>query len=198
MYRDKSLLPQQALRLAALGALMLAPTRYADLAVELRQFSGLVVGPSLDLLGSSIELLRFEGLITASGESASGEPASGESGAGDGAAAILTLTPAGRAAFFTLMDAPLRAPMNDVTRLVILLKLRFVHLLEADAQQEQLEILIDLLEGEAVRHREISARFANTNPFFGHWLAADIANLERRIEVLKRCRAPQAGGHGGH
>lgn len=181
MYRDKSLLPQQAIRLAALGALMLAPQRYADLATELRQFSGLVVGPSLDLLGSSIELLRYEGLIAA------------VDGEGMADNATLDLTDAGRAHFQVLMDAPLRAPMNDVTRLVILLKLRFVHLLDPVAQQEQLEILIDLLEGERARSAEIAERFAGSNPFIHHWMAAEIANLDRRLEVLRRCRRAEPG-----
>ncbi|MEC9167428.1 MAG: hypothetical protein VX596_10055, partial [Pseudomonadota bacterium] len=77
MYRDNSLIPKEAIRMAALGALWRAPMAYGDLAREVRQFAARIVGPSLDLLGTSIELLKFEGLIA------------------DGAAARLVLTAAG-------------------------------------------------------------------------------------------------------
>ena len=53
----------EAIRLAALGSLAGKPQRYAEVAGEVRHFVGRLIGPSLDLLGSSIELLRFEGLI---------------------------------------------------------------------------------------------------------------------------------------
>ena len=65
MYRDNSLIPSEALRLAALGSLWQRPKRYADLATELRHFTGRIVGPSLELLGPSLEVLRLEGLIAA-------------------------------------------------------------------------------------------------------------------------------------
>ena len=63
MYRDNSLIPKEAIRLAALGTLARGPMSYADLSREVRQFAARIVGPSLDLLGTSIELLKFEGLI---------------------------------------------------------------------------------------------------------------------------------------
>ena len=63
MYRDNSLIPKEAIRLAALGALSGGRALYADIASEVRQFAARIIGPSLDLLGSSIELLKFEGLI---------------------------------------------------------------------------------------------------------------------------------------
>jgi hypothetical protein len=45
MYRDKSLLPTQAIRLAVLGSLGRGERRYAELATETRQFTGAIVGP---------------------------------------------------------------------------------------------------------------------------------------------------------
>src|SRR6185312_8429593 len=68
MFKDQTLLPVEAVRLAALGLLAERSRKYADLATEIRSFIGLAVGPSLDLMGSSIELLRYEGLATAQGE----------------------------------------------------------------------------------------------------------------------------------
>src|SRR3546814_5579489 len=63
MYRDNSLVPKEAIRLAALGLLAERDRPYGDLAREVREFAARIVGPSLELLGNSIELLRFEGLI---------------------------------------------------------------------------------------------------------------------------------------
>ena len=40
--------------------------RYADLAAELRHFTSAIAGPSLELMGTSLELLRYEGLAAAS------------------------------------------------------------------------------------------------------------------------------------
>ena len=63
MYRDNSLIPLEAMRIAALGALAERPMRYADVAADVRRFASRIVGPSLDLMGSSVEVLRAEGLI---------------------------------------------------------------------------------------------------------------------------------------
>jgi len=64
MYRDKSLIPTEAIRLIALGTLAGGPAAYADLALGVRHFASRIMGPSLDMLGPSIELLRHEGLAT--------------------------------------------------------------------------------------------------------------------------------------
>ena len=65
MYKDNSLIPSEAVRLAALGLLAKRPRVYADLARDIRHFTARIVGPSLDLLGPSLELLKIEGLIEA-------------------------------------------------------------------------------------------------------------------------------------
>ena len=46
MYRDNTLIPTEAIRLAALGALIEGEQRYADLAREIRNFVGRIAGPS--------------------------------------------------------------------------------------------------------------------------------------------------------
>src|SRR5258708_9949928 len=116
MYREKSLMPTKAIGLAVLGSLGLGARRYGDLATETRHFTAAIVGPSLDLLGTSIELLRFEGLI---------EPIDGQ-GMEDNAE--MRLTAAGTSALHELLIAPLRSPLNDIRRLILALKLRFLHL----------------------------------------------------------------------
>ena len=50
MFRDHSLVPAEAIRLAALGFLAEAPWRYADLSAEIRHLTSRIVGPSPERL----------------------------------------------------------------------------------------------------------------------------------------------------
>ncbi len=120
MYRDRTLLPKEAMRLAVLGTLALDPLSYADLATALRHFISRLVGPSLEFTGSSLELYRLEGLIAAEGGGA-GKP---------GPDTRLALTGAGRAELRALLESGVRSPFDGVARLVLALKMRFLHLLD--------------------------------------------------------------------
>ena len=64
MYQDNTLLPREVIRMAALGTLAGRAVSYAELANEVRHFVSRIAGPSLDLMGTSIELLRYEGLVS--------------------------------------------------------------------------------------------------------------------------------------
>ncbi len=183
MYRDKTLLPTQAIRLAVLGSLGIGERRYAELATETRHFTGALVGPSLDLLGTSIELLRFEGLI---------EPVAGQ-GMADNAA--MRLTDAGRAALHDLLGAPLRSPLNDIGRLILALKLRFLQLLPPADQIAQAEVMIEMAEGEVARLADLQRRAAGEPGRLGAWLALDLAQARDRrawFEALKESLAESA------
>src|SRR3546814_15849634 len=63
VYRDNTLIPSEAVRLLALGMLAGRPMSYAELAREVRHFTGRVMGPSLDLVGAPLEVLKVEGLV---------------------------------------------------------------------------------------------------------------------------------------
>src|SRR5579872_6503825 len=170
MFRDNSLIPAEAIRLAALGFLAEAPRRYGDLAMEIRHFTSRVVGPSLDLMGTSVELLRYEGFIEAV----------------DGSAehALLRLTENGTAALHALLLAQLRAPATDLNRLALLLKLRFLHHLSADEQRGQLALMAESLESERARLEEL--RRHHTVPgLFRDWLDHDVTAAEARIAWLR-------------
>jgi hypothetical protein len=166
MFKDQTLLPIEAVRLAALGLLADGPRRYGDLATEIRHFIGLAVGPSLDLMGSSIELLRYEGLAAVDGDT-------------------LTLTPAGAAALTKLLQSPLRAPNNDSSRLVLLLKLRFLHHLDAADRTAQRTQIADSLAAELARLAELRRLHAEAAPSLRDWLDRDIADLAGRIEDFR-------------
>ena len=167
MFRDQSLLPAEAVRLAALGLLAEGPRRYGDLATEIRHFIALAVGPSLDLMGSSIELLRHEGLATAEGD-------------------FLRLSAVGAEALKKLLQAPLRAPSNDASRLVLLLKLRFLHQLGSAERAAQRNQISDSLSVELARLEEMRRLHADVAPALGDWLDRDIGDLHNRIEKFRR------------
>ena len=169
MFRDKTLIPTEAIRVLALGLIADRPRRYAELAQELRRFIGLVLGPSLDMLAPSLELLRFEGLAASNG---------------DGGDAELTITERGHAELLNLLRANVRAPVNDTTRLVIALKFRFLHLLADAEQQTQLALLADLYESERGRLEELRAKDRADSPAFAAWLDHEIALAGERIGWL--------------
>lgn len=173
MFRDKSLIPVEAVRLVALGLLAEGPRRYGDLAMEIRHFTSHVVGPSLDLMGTSLELLRYEGLV----EAVDGE------GMADNA--VLRLNERGRAALSELLRAQLRAPVADLKRLTLLSKLRFLHHLPAEEQRAQLALMAEALESEQARLAELRRRHAAPG-LFADWLDRDMALMAERVAWLRR------------
>lgn len=172
MYRDNSLMPKEAVRLATLGELARQPLRYADLAVAVRRFTSRIVGPSLDLMGTSLELLRYEGLVEAAGDSGSGLEDN----------ALLRITEAGRREFTTLMRANVRAPSSDdLNKLVITLKLRFLDLLEPADQADQVEGLTDLFETELARLEDLHVSHAQEPGLLKDWLVHDISQVRATL-----------------
>lgn len=170
MYRDRSLVPGEAVRLLALGTLMEADRRYGELATEIRFFTQRIVGPSLDLMGSSLELLRIEGLAETIEDT------------GDEGAMLLRITDQGREAFQNLMGAQLRAPINDVGRLTLLLKLRFLRYLPPEPMEDQIDLLIDIIMTEKARATDLAKSYAGQP--IADWLAIDITQADQRIAWL--------------
>lgn len=166
MYPDNSLIPTEAIRLAALGSLAQAPKPYAALAMEIRNFTGRIAGPSLDLIGPPLELLKVEGLVepTTSGEDAP-----------------MRVTEAGLAELRRLLTANLRGPMGEFNKLVIALKLRFLHLLDRDAQLAQAELLVEVCERELTRLTDLRAHYAPEGGWLVAWLDHDIGQIENRL-----------------
>lgn len=173
MFRDKSLIPAETIRLAALGLLAEKTCRYADLASEIRHFTLCVTGPTLDLMGTSLELLRYEGLVAA------------VDGEGMTDNALLQPTPAGMSALQTLLQAPLRAPLGDINRLILLLKLRFLQHLPAADRDAQIAQIAASLESELARLEDLRRRHADGPSLFLDWLDHDIAALAGRLARLR-------------
>jgi DNA-binding PadR family transcriptional regulator len=180
MYKDNSLIPTEAVRLAALGMLAEAPKSYAALADEIRHFTGRIVGPSLDLIGPPIEVLRVEGLVEAADAEAGPE-------------ARLRVTEAGRTELIRLLGANLRGPLGEFNKLVIALKLRFLHLLDPEAQRLQAELLAEICERELVRLKDLrrhqDGRSGALPAHLMDWLDHDIAQIEARLAWFEGLRS---------
>jgi DNA-binding PadR family transcriptional regulator len=170
MFRDHSLVPAEAIRLAALGLLAEAPRHYADLAAEVRFLTSRIAGPAPELMGTSLELLRYEGLAVA------------VDGAED---PVLTVTANGRAALERLLRANLRAPSTDLGKLGLALKLRFLGQLPAAEQSQQIAQVVGACESELARLTDLRTRHGSTPGLFRDWLDHDIAQIEARIAWLK-------------
>lgn len=182
-FRDHSLVPTEVIRLAALGLLAGGPKPYGDLAVEVRHFASRMLGPTLDILGTSIEVLRHEGLI---------EPIGPRTGPSQSlrAETSVRLTEAGGAALHDLLTSQLRVPMTDLTRMVVALKLRFLHLLSPDEQRAQFEMLIELSDAELVRLSDLRSSSAAPADALDDWLTQEITQVkERRSWYARRLQA---------
>ena len=176
MFADNTLTPREAVRLCALGTLARKPMRYGELAGSVRHFISRVAGPQIDLMGTSIELLRHEGLVQAM------------DGMGQEDDATLTLTPAGSRELHHLLTARLR-PGSDLSRLIVALKMRFLGLLEPQQQRAQIDLLAEAAEGELSRLDDLLAsldRECAEDATLGQWLDREISDLEGRLAWLEQ------------
>ena len=170
MYRDRSLQPGETVKLIALGLLIEAPRTYADLANDIRYFTARIVGPSLDLLGSSLEILRLEGWIA---------PKEGDKGEEDKEAGnLISLTDSGYQQFLDLMNAPLRIPLNDSNRLALLTKLRFLSYLPEETRLDQIDLIEELVEKEQAWNAELARDFPQTA--LGAWVEMESRDLSAK------------------
>jgi len=172
--RDHPLIPADAIKLAALGFLADGPRRYGDLAAQVRQFTARIAAPSLDMMGSSLEALIVEGLASAS------------EGKGMADNALLGLAPAGRTVLTTLLQAPLKGPLGDFTRLVLLLKLRFLRHLGQPERQAQIAHIAEIVEIEIARLGELRRNDTVAPQPYLDWVDADIAQLQGKLARLGR------------
>jgi DNA-binding PadR family transcriptional regulator len=174
MYKDNSLVPSEAVRLAALGLLAKRPRVYADLARDIRHFTARIVGPSLDLLGPSLELLKVEGLVEAADPKAPHD------------SQTVRLTREGEAELQRLMNANLRGPMGEVNKLIVALKLHFLDLLTAEQRRQQLEMLMEVCNRELVRLNDLRSHHTDTDSALLPWLDHEIEEVQRRGEWFRK------------
>lgn len=174
MYSDNTLTPKEAVRLCALGTLANSAMSYGALAQSIRHFIDRIQGPSLDVLGTSVELLKYEGLV----DVVEGEERD----------ELMQITENGRQEFHDLLTANIRASDSDLNKLIEALKFRFLHLLNVDEQHQQAELLIERTEIELSRLSDLHQHFEGGSKFMIQWLDRDVSELESRLEWLEKFR----------
>ena len=142
---------------------------------EVRHFVSHITGPSLELVASPLELLKVEGLVEAS---------NGTPGEGAPETELLALSAAGRDELHTLLTSNVRAPVSDINKLIIALKLRFLHLLEPAERRLQAETLAELSERELARLTQLRAHHAGDTGHLVAWLDQEIAQVEGRLSFF--------------
>lgn len=174
MYADHTLTPKEAVRLCALGTLALSPMRYGDLAICIRHFISRVIGPTPEIMGHSIELLRYEGLV--------------ETQEGSDENALLSITEEGLAEMQALLTADLRPSNTELNTLITALKFRFLHLLPVQQRQAQAELLHAAVEREIARLQDLRRHPSGAGGYLAEWLDHHIATLQGRLDWLAALR----------
>lgn len=176
MYTDNTLTPKEAIRLCALGILSGGTKRYSTLANDVRHFVSHMVGPSIEVLSPSIELLKYEGLVV---------PVEGTGMEDD---ATLEITDKGSIELRTLLMANLRTGATELNKLIIALKFKFLHLLAPSEQVDQAELLIDVYESALARMTNLRQTQTDGSGHLGRWLEHDIETIEHRLDWLNDFR----------
>ena len=178
MYSDNSLTPREAIRLCALGILAQSEAEgnitYDTLVYSVRYFVSMLTGPSLDLMGESIELLRHEDLVEIYEDGASQQK--------------LKITEKGFKSLNILLLSSVRPGNNDLNELVMALKFRFFSLLSLEDQVSQIDNFIDVYDTELIRLEELLKKdFSESEYLFG-WLEHDAERVSARLKWLQRFR----------
>ena len=180
MYADNSLTPREAIRLCALGTLAQSmnegPMAYDDLVYAVRHFVSRITGPSLELMGESVELLKYEGLVA----NTDGEDAPNPR---------LEITEEGMVVLKTLLLANVRASTSDLNELIMALKFRFLHLLPLEDQKMQAGSFIDICDTELARLDDLLGHHKDDGGHLSEWLKHDIERLQSRLEWLTSFRS---------
>ena len=170
MYRDNSLIPRETIKMAALGALIGRNRSYDDVASEVRSFISRIVGPSLELMGTSIELLKLEGLIETVDQD------------GQSQTELLQLSVAGLEELKEYLRSNLKAGGSELNRLVIALKLRFIDILSEDEKREQLSAIKEMYINERKRLEDLKSQPSWTTGLLSESIELDLSIANKRIE----------------
>ena len=170
MYRDNSLIPRETIKMAALGALIERERSYDDIANEVRSFISRIVGPSLELMGTSIELLKVEGLIETVNDNDKDD------------ASLLRLSPAGLQELKEYLRSNLKSGGSELNKLVIALKLRFIDILNDDERRDQFLAIRDIYHNEKRRLDDLKNQTAWLTGFLLESIELDLYVVNKRIE----------------
>ena len=127
-------------------------------------------------MGTSLELLKYEGLVTAL------------EGVGMEDDALLDITEKGDAELRTLLTANVKSQASEMNKMIVALKFRFLHLLDIEEQRAQADILIEAQDIELARLDNLRAHHSEDSGYLVEWLDHDIRDMETHLEWLKEFR----------
>ena len=136
----------------------------------MRSFISRIVGPSLELMGTSIELLKLEGLI----ETVNDNDADDES--------LLQLSPSGLQELKDYLRSNLKSGGSELNKLVIALKLRFIDILDDDERQDQLLAIRDMYHNEKRRLEDLKNQTTWLTGFLLESIELDLFLVNKKIE----------------
>ena len=170
LYRDNSLIPRETIKMAALGALIERARSYDDIANEVRSFISRIVGPSLELMGTSIELLKLEGLIETVNDNDKGD------------SSLLQLSPTGLQELKAYLRSNRKSGGAELNKLVIALKLRFIDILDDDERRDQLLAIRDMYHNEKRRLEDLKNQTTWLTGFLLESIELDLFLVNKKIE----------------
>lgn len=182
MYADETLTPKEAIRLCALGTLALKPLTYGGLVNNIRHFVSRMMGPSLDILGTSVELLKYEGLVAAESTGDSEDDP------------LFAITQAGQDELRTLLTARIRTGALELNKLIVALKFHFLHLLDDVDRRAQADLLLEVCESELTRLEDLRGHHAGDTGYLVQWLDHDITQNKARLLWLEDFRRSLGAG----
>src|SRR3546814_4462909 len=132
-----------------------------------RQFTGGIMCPSFDLEGVSCERLkdecRVENRSNASKPDTVNDGDDPESDDPESDDRELTVTPEGLAELRRLLSANVRPQISDLNKLIVALKMRFLHLMEPAERRVQAELLHEICERELARLIDLDRKSTRLN-----------------------------------
>ena len=143
---------------------------YNDIANEVRSFISRIVGPSLELMGTSIELLKLERLIETVNDHDEDD------------ASLLQLSPSGLQELKEYLRSNLKSGGSELNKLVIALKLRFIDILDDDEKRDQLLAIRDMYYNEKRRLEDLKNQTTWLTGFLLESLELDLFVVNKRIE----------------
>ena len=80
-----------------------------------------------------------------------------------------------------LLCAGVRAPTSDVSKLILAIKLRLLHLLDPDERARQVDLLAEVAEKELARLEDLKQNGKLTDGLLPAWLDLEIEQARARM-----------------